>query len=88
MKPLFATALFTGTLVLAGCSGSDPFIPPFANDPAYSGNYAAEFCTHRGHSYEARQKEDGSVQGICNFKGGGSDDAFVYFRTNVTGGAL
>ena len=82
MKPLFATALIAGTLTLAGCDVN------YANDPAWSGNYAAEFCTHRGHSYEARQNADGTVKGVCKFRGGGSDDAFVYFRKYATGGSF
>lgn len=88
MKPLFATALIAGACTLSACDVADPFVTQFANDPAWSGNYAAEFCTHRGHSYEARQKADGSVQGVCNFKGGGSEDAFIYFRKNATGGSF
>ncbi|SFK50811.1 DUF333 domain-containing protein [Shimia haliotis] len=88
MKPLFATALFAGTLTLSACSTSNPFEPAYANDPAFSGNYAAEFCTNRGHSYEARQQADGSVTGVCKFGNGGEEDAFVYFRKNATGGSL
>ena len=88
MKPLFTTALFAGALTLSACDASNPFVPAYANDPAYSGNYAAEYCTNRGHSYEARQKEDGTVYGVCKFKGGGEEDAFVYFRKNATGGSF
>jgi len=88
MKPLCATALFAGLLTVSACSTSNPFDPAFPNDPANSGNYAAEFCTNRGHSYEARQQEDGSVTGVCKFSNGGEEDAFVYFRKNATGESL
>ncbi|WP_270729243.1 putative hemolysin [Shimia sp. Alg240-R146] len=88
MKPFFTTALLVGTLTLSACAASSPFDPAFANDPAYSGNYAAKYCTNRGHSYEARQKEDGTVYGVCKFKGGGEEDAVVYFQTNATGGSI
>ncbi|TCL10022.1 putative hemolysin [Shimia isoporae] len=79
MKPLFATALFAGTLTLAACDF------PMSNDPANPSNFEAEYCTNRGHTYEARQRSDGSVYGVCKFAGGGEMNSAEYIQINVTG---